>query len=181
MKTRRLFAVCMAVAVLAFGGCRNPFNPDAKLRFERWVVGPNQEFTLRITQNSAGALETVSENLENLITTANITNASTVPAKITGYNVVYRQLSSGEPIASCGGAAGRRFSLFARIDGMASNVYGEASLQLPAMLVTNELLTHIAGDLTTTNGGIDCEVTFFGEDENGYDIQLDAVLHIDVL
>jgi hypothetical protein len=181
MKTRRLFAVCAAIAALGFGGCRNPFNPNAKLRFERWQVGPNSDYILILQQNTATTLANNATSLPDLITTALISNASTVAAKITGYNVVYRQLSTGNPIASCGGAAGRRFSMFAYISAMATNQYGESQLPFNVMLITNELLTHIGGDLTTTSGGIDCEVTFFGEDENGYDIQLDAVLHIDVL
>jgi len=181
MKHHRILAIALIASVVAFGGCRNPFNPSARVRFDRFYAGIDSLPILTIQQSAAGTMSNSITNLPQLLTVAAISNTSTVPAKITGYNVVYRELSTGLPIASCGGAGGRRFSALINVPFLLNNYYPAASTGAPIMIVTNELLTHIATNLTTLNGGIDCEVTFYGEDENGYDIQVDGVLHIDVL
>jgi len=186
MKTGRFLALAVVATMAVLGGCRNPFNPSARIRFDRFFVGSENLPSLTIPYSTAGTLATgpTSTVLQTIRTKAQLSNASSVPGKITGYNVVYRQISDGQPIAVCGGAAGRRFSALIYIPFLADN--SKTKEVLPndgayVLIVTSELLTYISTAPATVNGGIDCEVTFYGEDDNGYDIQVEGVLHIDVL
>lgn len=183
MKTGRLLAIALLASVAVLGGCRNPFNPAAQIRFDRFYAGAAATPILSIQQSQAGTMKSSPTSAGDLVTLVQISNTSTVPGRITGYNVVYRQISDGQPIAACGGAAGRRFQTHIAVSYLQSNYSAEAiTYPLPFItIVTDELLNHIATNLTTIDGGIDCEVTFYGEDDNGYDIQVEGVLHIDVL
>ena len=181
MNTGRFLALTLTAIMTVLAGCRNPFNPSAQIQFDRFYAGTSFAYALPIKQASAGSMASSSANLPELLTVVQLSNSSKVSGKITGYNVVYRQLSNGQPIATCGGATGRRFNTYFNIQALSSNAIPSATGQHVLGIVTAELLTYISMNLTTVNGGIDCEVTFYGEDDNGYDIQLDAVLHIDVL
>jgi len=181
MKASRVLGTAAVLAALVQGGCRNPFNPPAQIRFDRFYAGENFAQVLSIKQTDALSIGKDAANINRLRTTAQFSNTSTVRGTITGYTTVYRQISSGKPIESCGGAAGRRFSTVIMVDGLKSNAATSLQAFTPIMMITSELLSHISTDLTTLNGGIDCETTFYGEDENGYEIEVEGVLHIDVL
>jgi len=182
MNTRRIFTAAAVAAMVALGGCRNPFNPSARIRFDQFYCGPNATPVLRITQTSASTdAGDITKFFPDMATQVGLINDSTVPGKITGYNVVYRQLSTGQPIAVCGGAAGRRYQTLITLPALASNYSANINTKRYIMIVTDELMTHIATDLSTVSGGIDCEIIFYGEDDNGYDLQVEGVLHIDVL
>lgn len=181
MKALRLLPLLLLF--LPASGCRNPFNPAAKVRFERFYAGSTFEYFLSINQGTANTLITGTgsfANVEAIATRAQFVNSSTVPAFITGYSVVYRQVATGLPIPECGGAVGRRFQVHFPVIELASNASAPLGQVFNVQIVTSELVTFIANNLDTTSGGIDCEVTFYGEDDNGYDIKLDASLHIDV-
>jgi hypothetical protein len=183
MKTGRNTALLLVALMVLSGGCRNPFNPDARIRFDRFYAGTTGLPILTIQQNQASTLKNSIATVGQIQCQVALSNKSTVPGRITGYNVVYRQLSTGLPIPSCGGAAGRRFQTHFIVTALGSNYSTAQDAVIPRYveMVTDELLTHIATDLSTVDGGIDCEVTFYGEDDNGYDIKVEGVLHIDVL
>jgi len=176
--TRRLVPALALAAVMATG-CRNPFDPSATIRFDRFFAGPTLGYVLSLDQSLALTYISGVMN-DNILTSAQFSNTSSVPAKMSGYTVVYRQISTGLPIPMCGGAAGRRFNAPFYINALSDNLTESAATSAQLMIVTSELMTHVSNDLSTTSGGIDCEITFYGEDENGHDVTIKAVLHIDI-
>ncbi len=179
--TRARLSAALGAALVATlaAGCRNPFDPKADIRFARFFTSIDFGYILTISQNDANNLSTPA-NAGRIMVIIQLDNFSTVSATYTGYSVVYRQLFDNQPIADCGGAAGRRFKTLMRVPALQNNtsVPFQDSYDLP--IVTTELLTYIANTTSLQSGGIDCEITLYGEDENGHDIRTEAVLHIDV-
>jgi hypothetical protein len=185
---RRVVLAAAALGLIA--GCRNPFDPSADIRLERFFA--NGGLITIVTQ--ATALNSVDSNGAGIQSVrADFSNFSTVGGNFTSYTVVYRQLPAqpapvnldpGSPIPSLGGAAGRRFYELVHFQGLRddTNTNGFNTFSMFPRIITAELLKYIGSGLGSSSigGGIDCEVIFFGEDHNGHEIKVGGVLHVQV-
>jgi len=176
MKRARLLLA--AAGVLAVG-CRNPLDPKADIRIEN-ITGLN-----RILQSNAATLGN-----DPQFTTVQFASYGTVGCAFNGYTVVYRQVGPqndpacsqgpGQPICALGGAAGRRYSVRFHMgpknDDLTLSVVNSYSFAI----LTPEVMKYISAHTDTTNGGIDCDLTFFGTDHNDHDITVTGTFHVEV-
>jgi len=177
------FSILLLSALTAFSaaGCRNPFDPEADVVFDRFFCGSLYSPVLLIDRKlvTNGTLYTRVQ-AGQLFVAAQFLNFSSVYTSFVSYTVVYRDVYTGAPISSCGGAAGRRFYSSFLVNALANNTSSNTSTATDIAVVTNELLDHIKNNAYTINGGIDCEISFAGVDGNDHDIKVDATLHIEV-
>jgi len=182
--SKRALPSCLIAAVLALSaasGCRNPFDPEADVIFDRFFCGATYTYVLLIERVKVtnGVLYGRAEE-GKLFVGAQLLNSSSVSATIKSYTVVYKDVYTGAPISSCGGSAGRRFYSSLYLSGLNNNTSAYTTNLLQMKVVTNELLDHIKNNAYTINGGIDCEISFHGVDDNGHDLKIDTTLHIEV-
>lgn len=185
--TRRAIVLALPL-LMAVGGCRNPFDPPADVKLIRFFCQDTDSLFAIIEQTLANGYIAVASKQR---TRAELANYSTVPGEITSYSVVYRQLTAqpapvnlppGSPIPSLGGAAGRRFYIHDYIGALTDNTSGQgySVTTVRPKIINPELLSYIYTNSSTIGGGIDCEVVFFGTDENGHEIKISGVVHVEV-
>lgn len=190
-------AVILAAAIAATtGGCRNPFDPAAEIRVNRFrVQGDN--YVGSITQTQAISYITNPTWGGRAVQSVRIVidNLGTVPVVFDSYTVVYRQvgpqnsatctLPPNSPICSLGGALGKRYHILTRMTGVTSSgqYQGYVQYEFPLRVITDDFLTYVdkAEPSDIKAGGVDCYVTVYGVDENGHDVKADGSVHLDVL
>jgi hypothetical protein len=177
------------LAVLA-GGCENPFDPAADVRLIRLSWTRNGNSIALIEQATAYTNNKTDLGAQSLDVT--VGNFSSVPAVLTRVVVVYKQVGpqtlascpqpAGSPICSLGGAGGRRWDLVAHVPGLVNNFTGTGYTALTFRFapIHEGLLNYIQLNPETTGGGIDLEITMFGEDHNGHDVRVNGTFHIEV-
>lgn len=183
-------SLLLVLTGLTFLGCRNPFDPMAEIRLERFFANGGL-FTIVNQSTALTSVDSGGAGIQQAV--AEFSNFSTVGGVFTSYNVVYRQLTAqpspinlpaGSPIPSLGGASGRRFYIRNHFQGLRdnSNTNGYNLFDVFTRIITAELLNYIGSGTgaSTIGGGIDCEVVFFGEDHNGHEIKVNGVLHVQV-
>ena len=175
--------------IAASAGCRNPFDPTADIKLIRFFANGG----LFVTVEQVQAINDITNSTGVQNVRADFANYSTVPAEFTSYTVVYRQLTAqpapvnlpaGSPIPTLGGAAGRRgyfrWNAGSLLDN--TNPVGYTVTSLFPRVITAEFLSYVGGSLgtSTIGGGIDCEIIFFGTDDNGHEVKIDGTLHVDI-
>ncbi len=199
--------VFLLIAAGVSTGCRNPFDPEADVRINRFLAQGNN-FVAQIEQADANNLITNQfvggVNMQQVRVV--VDNLTTVPVTFESYTVTYIQIAKqgdfmpnspvslspcvqppGSPICSLGKDGTARYHFLAHLGGLNTDPGG---LPFPVVtqgtfdlrIITEELLTYIfnAAPSDIQAGGIDCEITLLGTDHNGHDVQASGTLHIEV-
>ncbi len=183
MKTFKSAALLILTGI-ALAACRNPFDPSADIRLVRFYdYGGN--FVMSLLQDQADTA--IEEDWKHRVR-AQIYNYSSVAAKFHSYTVVYKQvgpqanagLGPGLPIPSLGGAAGRRYTAGFYIRGLLNNEADFVDEQFSVLILTDEFFMYVKNNTDTVDGGIDCELTFYGVDENDHDVTVGGTFHVEI-
>lgn len=176
MSSRRATAPVLAAALLGAllaTGCRNPFMPSSDVTLN--AIGINSsnlggiDYPLVEMPVFAADFAGVNANYDPYRIFVAFEVHNKVAVTIYSVNIAYTDLA-GNPVTVYASTGGKFIKLQARLSSVTDNTGGNGT-----MIVLSVLDRYVVAQLEDpafTPKYINCELTFRGEDDNGYDVKL---------
>ena len=177
---RRTARVVLALlAGLGAAGCRNPFSPQADIELAHiYDASDSARFELRVQRQTPPIQEWVYTTFGMAVPIFIVKNK--VGVNITKVNIVYTDLA-GNPVTTYRTTGGKTFRVLWHMDPRFdfTNSYGGEGVGwgFGIVVLDGNVYTELANQVGDTKAVI-AHLTFWGEDDNGYDVKLTGAITI---